>query len=501
PGEGWDTTSSAQCDNPCDASIDGGTYLWMGNNSGAPRELVSEGVDVSCGGEICFWMDFAKQGDASPCEGPDEPDEGVYFEYSTDGGTSWNTVEYYGPCGPGNDTDFESDCGGGTMTSWQQFCFEIPSGAETDNTKFRWIQSATTSNDNDHWGIDNVTINGLVNCDPYVYDWDHISGSPDDSAITETVTSDTTFTVTYTNDTTDSCSSSISVNVPTGNIVPNFAPIDTISCTNQTVDIDASGSTPTDSITFSWSPTTNIVNSNADSSIITVDDCGSYTLTITDTTDGCTYDTTVSVVCDSTSPTADIVPVANQCESGNSFTFDGSGSTPSDFGSITNYCWDFGDGNTQCGANDSIVTHSYSSDGTYTVQLIVENDTCEDTTSITLTVFDQPSVTADSTDVTCFGNCDGAASATVTGGGGGNSFDWFDSGGSLVGTGSSISGLCPDTYKVIVTDANGCQDSATTTVTQPTELQGSADADTTTCNGICDGTITAGATGGTSPYE
>ncbi|MEX0719501.1 MAG: PKD domain-containing protein [Balneolaceae bacterium] len=50
--------------------------------------------------------------------------------------------------------------------------------------------------------------------------------------------------------------------------------------------------------------------------------------------------------------------------------FDGSGSSDSD-GSITDYSWDFGDGNTGSG---SVVNNTYSSDGTYTVTLTVSDD-------------------------------------------------------------------------------------------------------------------------------
>jgi PKD repeat protein len=67
---------------------------------------------------------------------------------------------------------------------------------------------------------------------------------------------------------------------------------------------------------------------------------------------------------------------------GGSFSASGTGSptvtfTPADT-NATRYAWNFGDGNT---STDVYPTHTYSSAGTYTVQLIVSNDTCTDTLS------------------------------------------------------------------------------------------------------------------------
>ncbi|MEX1001590.1 MAG: CUB domain-containing protein, partial [Crocinitomicaceae bacterium] len=212
-GDGWNTNINADFSNPCDPSIDGGTYMWMGNSAPHPRIIETTPLDLSCGGSICFFLDFATQGNASPCEGIDLADEGVYLEYSIDGGATWITMEYYGPNGVGDNVN-----GGGSdpqMTAWNQYCLDIPAGAETNNTMFHWAQTGSSGLNNDHWGLDNVTISSLVNCDPYYYDWAQVPGFPDDSAQTETLTTTTTYTVTYTNGT-DACTTSVTVPVPPG---------------------------------------------------------------------------------------------------------------------------------------------------------------------------------------------------------------------------------------------------------------------------------------------
>lgn len=138
----------------------------MGDNSGVPRSLETLPLDFSpavapAGGTICFDMLFSEQGDNSPCEGPDEPDEGVYLQYSTDGGTNWTTIEYFDPNG-GNDPQ---------LVNWNNWCFPIPAGALVDGVQFRWFQDADSGAEYDHWGIDNVEI--IVN-DPNVqYVWQH----------------------------------------------------------------------------------------------------------------------------------------------------------------------------------------------------------------------------------------------------------------------------------------------------------------------------------------
>ncbi|MBT6746952.1 MAG: hypothetical protein HOB26_10380, partial [Flavobacteriales bacterium] len=210
-GTGWNTNITADYSNPCDASIDGGTYMWMGNNAPHPRTIETVPLDLQCGGEICFFLDFATQGNATPCEGIDYLDEGIYFEYSTDNGATWTTIEYFGPNGVGNTTQ-----SGGTnpqMTAWNEYCYTVPPGAETAASLFHWSQTGSSGLNNDHWGIDNVTIAAALDCTPYVYDWDFIAGSPDSENQTTTVTQTTTFNVTYTNGN-ESCSTDVPVVVP-----------------------------------------------------------------------------------------------------------------------------------------------------------------------------------------------------------------------------------------------------------------------------------------------
>lgn len=146
---GWQFTQSAQFNNPCSPNgVDGTPHLWMGDGSNNPRSLVTTALDLSLGGSICFDLLFATQGGNSPCEGPDEPQEGVFLEYSIDNGATWVTINYFNPNG-GNDPQ---------LTNWNNWCFALPLAAATPNTLIRWHQADVTSAEYDHWGIDNIVI-------------------------------------------------------------------------------------------------------------------------------------------------------------------------------------------------------------------------------------------------------------------------------------------------------------------------------------------------------
>jgi gliding motility-associated-like protein len=97
--------------------------------------------------------------------------------------------------------------------------------------------------------------------------------------------------------------------------------------------------------------------------------------------------------------------------------------------------------------------------------------------------------------VTCNGACDGQAVVIPSGGTPGYSYQWLPSG----GTSASMTGLCPGTYSVTVTDGNGCTINNTLAVTQPPALTISASGATTICLGQ-NTNITAAASGGTGAY-
>lgn len=221
---GWAFTQAADYSNPCSPSgVDGTSHMWMGNTSVNPRDMETLGFDLTLGGTICFDMLYSVQSDPSPCEGPDLPSEGVYLQYSTDGGATWNTISYHDPLG-GNDP---------TLTSWNNYCYPIPPGAMTTNTKIRWHQDAVSGADYDHWGIDNVEIN--LNDPALNVTWLHDSytyGGGNTGGVHPTlqcVDKDTSFIVMVSNGTV-TCYDTVNVDVTVPLVRLNMSPTDTTIC-------------------------------------------------------------------------------------------------------------------------------------------------------------------------------------------------------------------------------------------------------------------------------
>jgi gliding motility-associated-like protein len=100
--------------------------------------------------------------------------------------------------------------------------------------------------------------------------------------------------------------------------------------------------------------------------------------------------------------------------------------------------------------------------------------------------------------ISCANACDGAVNlpSTTTGGTTPYSFLWSNS-----ETTQSISGLCAGTYRVTITDANGCRDTTSITLTAPTQLTATAAVTGAGCSGGTSGDITVTAGGGTAPYS
>lgn len=150
-----------------------------------------------------------------------------------------------------------------------------------------------------------------------------------------------------------------------------------------------------------------------------------------------------------------------------------------------------------CGTQ-SVLAYSICQAGDY--YLVVDGKTANDQGTFTLTVTDNPnfvfSVSLTAQDVSCFGGSDGQITANVQGGLPPYTYTWSPAQGNV----SSISGLSGGTYSVSVTDAKGCQATASVQINVPTQLSATATGNPVTCGGACDGSATVSAQGGTPPY-
>ena len=139
--------------------------------------------------------------------------------------------------------------------------------------------------------------------------------------------------------------------------------------------------------------------------------------------------------------------------------------------------------------------------GTYSA-IAIDANGCSTTQNVTILGPAVFNANVTGTSIECNGACTGTATAAPSGGNGGYTFVWTSVGGSPITnpTSSSISNLCPDTYNVTITDANGCTILGSYTVSDVAVLQVTLDSTNITCNGLNNGTATVTPIGGTAPY-
>jgi PKD repeat protein len=122
---------------------------------------------------------------------------------------------------------------------------------------------------------------------------------------------------------------------------------------------------------------------------------------------------------------------------------------------------------------------------------------CQDSISMFLTepaILDASVVQA--TDVICFGESNGIIDVNVLGGTFPYTYDWSND-----STTQDLNGVPVGVYSLEVTDANGCTDTLSVSLDEPTQLTLAIDTVIdVTCSGAEDGEATVEASGGTAPY-
>ncbi len=263
-------------------------------------------------------------------------------------------------------------------------------------------------------------------------------------------------------------------------IVANITTVP-VSCnggTNGSATVTASGGTPP--LTYKWSDpagqsTTTASNLSA----------GVYTVTITDK-NNCTATQTAAV----TAPPAIQVNLTGTDLSCNGVpTGSASVSAVGGNGSLT-YKW-------SAPGSPTGATVSNLAAGAYTVT-VTDGNNCSATGSITINQPPAMSLTIVKQNVTCFDDDDGSAAVSVNGGAGNKTYQWSDPAGQ---TTAAAVNLKAGVYTVTATDMNGCTATASTTLTQPTDLMVSVVANQAKCFGEASGSASVSASGGVGPYQ
>lgn len=224
--------------------------------------------------------------------------------------------------------------------------------------------------------------------------------------------------------------------------------------------------------TFTWTPGVNDISPAPHCFTITVtdDNCplfGSQTYSF------CIYVTGLAVTTSSTN--------SNCGASNGSATATPNGGT----GPFT-YQWLPNGGNTQ--------TQNGLTAGTYTV-IITDATGCSGSSTVTILNNGMPStLQTSSAPPSCTNGNNGTATVVA------NNQPPFTYLWSNGGTSSTITGLTPGNYSVVVTNSNGCTATATVTVVQPVPLTLSTMQTDASCFNSSNGAATANANGGSAPY-
>lgn len=207
---------------------------------------------------------------------------------------------------------------------------------------------------------------------------------------------------------------------------------------------------------------------------------GVYTVTVTDN-GGCTSIQTVTIT-EPNALTGSVVAVDATCGNSN-----GTASvTPTGGTGPFTYAW-----------SNSQTTQQITGlgAGTYSVTITDANG-CTTTGSAIVNNSGAPTVSLlSSADPTCFGQTNGTAQVTVTGGQSPYTYSWSPTG----GTSASASGLGAGTYTCTVTGSDGCSQTLTVTLTQPLALfvgNSSTPEDCNSNNGTADVDVISGGTPG-----
>jgi len=278
-----------------------------------------------------------------------------------------------------------------------------------------------------------------------------------------------TYNVTVT--ATGGCTSTASTFVNSSIGITTTANGNTTTCGQNNGSITA---TPTGGSGYSylWMPgnyTTQTVNNLA---------AGTYSVTVT-ATGGCAA-TASAIVNSSTAITAMTSVTHESCNNCN----DGLASVTPSGGSGYTYLWSNG-GSSQ--AITGLVP------GTYTVT--VTSGGCSTTASAVVNSFGCPTInlTTTITKAVCFGQ-NGTAIVSPSGGAAPYTFQWSNNGTTAMIT--AAAGI----YTVLVTDKNGCANSTSVTITEPSQILATVTSTSESCTGDCDGTAIISTSGGTAPY-
>ena len=226
---GWSSSPfsvGSPCDPPDGPSPDNTSYFWATTtDNNGNRFVQTNSVDVNLGGTLEYLFRFGNDDPQPGCEEAD-PGEGVDIQYSTNGGSTWTTIRTIDPT---------------QARVWTKFTDNIPAGAQTTSTIFRWIQTQNSGGQFDNWGLEDLSVFATTTLSITGYSWnfgDGNSSTAKDPTHTFPATPGRTsynvsLTVSYSNSTTQN--KTVAYEIFNDNVAP------TVNTNNIVLPLDANG--------------------------------------------------------------------------------------------------------------------------------------------------------------------------------------------------------------------------------------------------------------------
>jgi hypothetical protein len=240
---------------------------------------------------------------------------------------------------------------------------------------------------------------------------------------------------------------------PTAPTVSNNGPL----CLSDSLQLSASAVA---SASYSWTGPNSFSSSarNTGRGHVGLVDSGTYNVTVT--VNGCTSGSASTRVIIYARPTASI--------SGNTSVCAGSTGTYSAGSTGNTYTWNISGGTISSGSGTSKISVTWGSTSTGTLKLVETNaNGCKDSSSSTITINALPTPSVSGTASVCAGSTGTYSTKNNTG----SSYSWSITGGT-VSSGSGTNSVVvawgtagSGTLKVVETNANGCKDSSSSTIT------------------------------------
>jgi gliding motility-associated-like protein len=300
------------------------------------------------------------------------------------------------------------------------------------------------------------TVNGSSTTAGVNYSWTGAGIVSGANTATATVNAAGVYTLTVT-DPANGCTSTATATITSNGAVPNVSTTagPQINCLSNTTTVNASSTTA--GVTYNWSGAG--IVSGGNTATATVNAAGTYTITITDPSNGCTNTSTAAITSNTTPPNASAIAGPQIGCATTTTTVNGNSTTPGVL-----YNWN-GPGIVS-GANAATATVNAA--GVYTLTVADPSNGCTSTATATVTASGGvPNSSASSgPQINCINNTSTANGNSTTAG---VNYSW--SGAGIVSGANTATATvnAAGVYTLTVTDpTSGCSSTATTTITANT---------------------------------